>query len=546
MQMLNALISAITTPIRTLYYWGSRCLPGVKSLAKLSLPMKWALVALLFCIINFIASILAFYQVRDTDRKSLLLWGGGFLVGTIVIPILVYYFVKYLLMEERSRYPDIDRIWHEGVDETEAKGLVLSNTPIFLILGVKSHRQAKALVELTELDFGVNVPASGDSSISFHACSRGVFVFLNGCSCISRLSLSAPTVGVVRDITKTSPLPQTKQSGTIDAASFGFDPYSAPAAESPMSMPSMSMPGAAAGGGMSGNAGGTMHLEDLQELNEMWTQPATSRALSSQEIAECEDKLRHLCKLIRKTRGALCPINGIVTALPMDLVESSCGPLQVSIQKDLAVLRDELQVRCSITAIVTGMEEEEGFIEFLRRLPPQQVVDNRMGKGCDIWAAPELSRLEAVAIHATGTFEDWIYMLFQQDNSLKMKYNSRLFQLLCRVRGQFATNLRAVLSRGFGFDPMIEPQLAFEQFLFSGCYFVAAGAGPSQQAFVKSVFAKTLDQEGELEWSPAARSHDAYYQFLANLAALVGMIALGVTVAVLVYHYNFGKTNGTQ
>ncbi len=536
MQLLNTIVSAITTPIRTLYYWGSQCLPGVKSLAKLSLPTKWSLVALLFCIINFVAAILAYYQARDSQTKNFFLTVIVFLVGTVIIPILVYYFVKYLLMEERSRYPDIDRIWYEGVHESESKGLVLSNTPIFLILGVKSHRQVKSLVELTELDFGVNVPPSGDSAISFHACSRGVFVFLNGCSCISRLSLTSNSAGAVRDITQTSPLPQSKQSGTIDAASFGFDPYSAPV-ETPM--PSMSLP--MQGGAASGNAGGTMHLEDLQELNEIWTQQSTSRSLSSQEIAECDDKLRHVCKLIRKTRGSLCPINGVVTALSMELVESSCGPLQVSIQKDLAVLREELQVRCSVTAIVTGMEEEEGFIEFIRRLPPQQVVDNRMGKGCDIWAAPELSRLEAVAVHATGTFEDWIYMLFQQDNSLKMKYNSRLFQLLCRVRGQFATNLREVLSRGFGFDPMIEPQLAFEQFLFSGCYFVAAGVGPSQQAFVKSVFAKTLDQEGELEWSPAARRTDAYYQFLANLAALVGMVALGVTIAVLVYHFNFAQ-----
>ena len=182
------------------------------------------------------------------------------------------------------------------------------------------------------------------------------------------------------------------------------------------------------------------------------------------------------------------------------------------------------------------MEIEEGFIELIKRLPPQKVSENRFGKGSDIWVSPETARLDAIAIHAIATFEDWIYMLFQEENALKKKHNSRLFSMLCRVRGEFSGNLRAVLTTGFGFDPKTQPNLAHEQFLFGGCYFGATGGTTNQQAFVKSVFAKTIQQDGELEWAPEARIRDSQYHFLANLAALIGTIAI-IAIAVMLILY---------
>jgi hypothetical protein len=94
-----------------------------------------------------------------------------------------------------------------------------------------------------------------------------------------------------------------------------------------------------------------------------------------------------------------------------------------------------------------------------------------------------------------------------------------------------------VLSAGFGFDPRTAPHLAYEQFLFGGCYFGATGSNPSQQAFVKSVFAKTLQQEGELEWTPQARARDQQFHFLANLAALIGTVAIIAIVTMLVIEF---------
>ncbi len=528
MQFLDTIISAITTPIRILYYWGSQCVPGVKALGRLSLPMKWALVALLFCLINLIAAVLTDSSWNTTNSIRWIV----FLVGSIVIPFLVFFFVKFLLMEEQSRFPELDRVWFDGLRESESKGIDLATTPIFLILGAKSRSEAKTMMELTDLDLPVSVPASGESLISFHAGSRGIFLFLNGCSCVSRMSFATGVSSVNKDLTRTNPLPHQQKRETLladDASSFGMERSMSMHAEAPAMLSAEPRPVA---------AGSTMQLDDIQDVNEILMQPTGGRSLSSQDALECTDRLRHMCKLIKKSRGPVCPINGIVVAIPMDLVENSCGGLQVAIQKDLELLRSELKVRCSITSVITGMEQDEGFIEFTKRLPAQQITENRMGKGCQIWASPEMSRLDAISVHATGAFEDWIYTLFQKDDALKKSRNSKLFQLLVRVRGTFATNLRVVLSQGFGFDPTSQPWMAKEQFLFSGCYFVAAGTGPSQQAFVKSVFAKVLDQEGDLEWSPAAKRADRYYMFLANIAALVGMLALLTTIGVLIYYFN--------
>lgn len=71
----------------------------------------------------------------------------------------------------------------------------------------------------------------------------------------------------------------------------------------------------------------------------------------------------------------------------------------------------------------------------------------------------------------------------------------------------------------------------------------ATGATANQQAFVKSVFAKTIQQDGELEWAPEARIRDNQYHLLANLAALVGTLAILAIATMLIMKFvPFAKT----
>ena len=59
-------------------------------------------------------------------------------------------------------------------------------------------------------------------------------------------------------------------------------------------------------------------------------------------------------------------------------------------------------LRCSVTALVTGIEEESGFRELVRRVGRDKARDSRFGKGFSEDNEPLGERLEALAIHACG------------------------------------------------------------------------------------------------------------------------------------------------
>ncbi len=530
MNFIQSLIDAITTPIRQLITWFVQCLPGMNAIARLSLPTKWSLLSLLFLLMIWGAALVRHYFFDKGTRH----WFEYEVVPVFFvmsISIFVYFFVLFLLKEQPSRYPELDRIWSDALEQSKDKSISISNTPLFLVLGASNQREVKTIVSSMGIDFPVDIQSSGAPPLTFHACRDAIFVFVNGCNCISRLSATSNFTSSEKNVPPVDGMRPNDVGGTIDATHLAGplnaepENFNKTITSEPFSSSEPFSPG------------GTMLLDESVDVNELWKPTSNSKILTSQEIVDNDDRLRHVCKLVKKARLPLCPINGIVTTLRFELVESSGAQLQVAIQKDLTILREEFQVRCPNTVLITGMEQEEGFIEMIKRLPPQQPAENRFGKGSELWVAPEAARLDAIAVHATATFEDWIYMLFQEANALKKKNNSRLFMMLCRVRGAFSASLRSVLAQGFGFDTRLEPQLAYEQFLFGGCYFAATGTLPNQQAFLKSVFAKVMQQEGELEWAPKARRLNGQYQFLANIAALVGTIALIAIAGMLIHKY---------
>jgi hypothetical protein len=560
---ITSLVHAITMPIQTIYSWIMRYTPGLKNLPSISPAMRLALTTFLFLVLIYIAGVLSYSFSRTAATRELWEFIVLFLL-VIAIPIIVYYLVKAWMIKEQSRYPDIDRVWEAGLAECARHGFAVSDVPIFIVLGGRDQRQSANIMQASQQALTVTMPSQEDADIALFANSQALFLFVNGCSCLSRLSTApvGPLASGASGAAVVGPAMAGGQpSGTIDASMFGQTPFGgtpadrAPAsaamgqtltegAFAPAPQPGAQQPAAyqpAAAG-----VGGTMLLPEGQAFDNYLASQGGSASqaevqrvpqLSSQDIFEREQKLRHVCGLLNKARQPLCPINGLITLLPFDLVENASAQVQTAAQKDLAVLRAELLVRCPNTIVITQMDREEGFQELVKRVGEERAREFRFGKGSEVWNAPDGARLEATAAHAVGSFEDWIYMLFQEENALKHRYNSRLFMLLCRVRGKFAENLRAVLARGFGFDPLTESHLAYEQFLFSGCYFAAAGADPSRQAFTKSIFNKCLEQEGELEWVPEARARDQQQQFAANLLALVGMLSVISIICMLAWHF---------
>ncbi len=447
----------------------------------------------------------------------------------IVIPTITYYLTKYLMIREESPYPEIDRIWYDAMNECERLGIFLDKVPLFVGLGSPSGQFGGHLLKIAEMNMSVSVPQQGEGDIAVFANSQAVFVFLPKCSCLSALAaMPAETM----DIMPTPVYHDIGESGrTIDPSYFAGQAHRD---VSPTQTPQLSPRD------MVGSQ--TLLLPDDQDFGDLLRGEETQtvskpKTLPSAAIADCEDRLKHVCGLIKESRGNLCPINGLLTTIPFSVIETSSPQLQLAAQKDLSILRQQLMVRCGNVLLVTEMETEDGFQELINRFGPQRSRDYRFGKGCELWTAPESERLAAVGAHATGAFEDWIYMLFQDEKALQRRYNSRLFKLLCKIRGPFSRSLNELLARGFGFDPQQSPELATEQFLFGGCYFAATGSENGRQAFVRSVLQKIVEQEGQLEWAPAARQIDSQYQFAANIAVLVGTGSLVSIVIMLIYHF---------
>ncbi|MCA9192386.1 MAG: hypothetical protein KDB03_11510 [Planctomycetales bacterium] len=560
MQLLTNIINAVTTPVRYLSQWFMRIVPGLKRIPAISLPSLLAISVFLFLLIVVTTFLFIYrYNSDQLGQKSVWEWVIAYSLS-FAIPIAVYWLVRLWMSKEESRYPEIERIWHTGLEQCQQQGIHLTRVPIFLVLGARDQQQIKHLMHATGISFLVEFPPE-PADISFYANQDALFLFVTGCSCISGLSTAplasqfgsqsnginggvSPTFfggtidasqlasGSGQTYANTSPVPtQTLTDDQFPAGSVG----STSGTINPLASPANSQ--ASARESNLGSFQGTIMLPaegGLQQILGPQDSKNTAVAqLSSKQMYEKEQKLRYVCSLIRTGRQNLCPINGMITLLPFSLIENSSGQVQTAAQKDLATLREELMVRCSNTILVTELESVDGFTELIKRVGDKRTSEFRFGKGCEVWNAPEGKRLEALAMHAVGAFEDWIYMLFQEENALRQRYNSRLFMLLCRIRGGFAQNLKAVLSRGFGFDPQTECSLASEQFLFGGCYFGAAGNDPSRQAFIKSVFMKGIQQEGELEWLPEARRRDSQLQLVANLFALLATASFLAIVVML-------------
>ena len=96
------------------------------------------------------------------------------------------------------------------------------------------------------------------------------------------------------------------------------------------------------------------------------------------------------------------------------------------------------------------MEAESGFAELVRRVGVERAKANRFGRGFDQWSPPTAENLDALTSQACGAFEDWVYDLFQQQDALGKAGNTKLYQLLCRVRSHVHQQLATVLVNGIG------------------------------------------------------------------------------------------------
>lgn len=537
---LRQLLDAVTYPLRALLYAPGKLLEGSRRLSGISLPARVALLAALFLLICVAVALVAFTQTQQRSfvhAKLTLTFIVVVVVLVFIIPLVLYKALKLWLEGEVSPYPDIDRAWKAGLAELDRQGLDLKQVPLYLILGTAGQGQEKSLFDAARLGLNVREIPPGPAPLHWYAGPDGVYLSTSGTGCLSRLAVMAAQTTEPESIRvpEAGPLPGpgpdairgTVMLGSPEAAAMPpVRRTSAPA--QPAQSPPPNIYGTMIIGAT--NAGG----------DESDAAPRTAEKhvvkLEQHEAAEQDRRLEYVCRLIRRIRQPLCPINGVLTLIPFALVQRSAPEaieVQRAVNKDLATLQRTLQVRCPVTAMVIGLEEESGFRELVRRVGHERAVHQRFGKGFSVWNPPLAERLEALAAHACGVFEDLVYALFREKDALSKPGNARLFALLCKIRRNVQSRLTKILASGYGVET--ESPAGTQSLLMSGCYFAGTGESEDRQAFVKSVVDKLHEQQEELEWMPEAIREDDRYQLFAQLALVVDTLLLAGIAAVMAY-----------
>ena len=531
-RVLNSLVSTISLPIRSFYHLIATYNPCRVLLQRLSLPARWAVLTF-FCL----SLLLGAYLIRIRFFN-----GSGFkppnedfvgVIGSLVtlfISLLVYGYIQFLLKEKPSPYSDIDRVITEGLQELADRKIEVLKTPIFLVLGTENVLNNRLVIEAAAGKPTTLAPKTGDDCLSIHASQDAIWIFPHGCNSISVVNhLATPTES---DQDSDDDSLHDSIAGTMSADDMEFEAEDESARwgkthnfdefEPPID-------------------GGTIQMED--DFDPMRDASASHVAPTARfnplDLEQAEERLRHVCRWLRKIRGNVCPINGVLTAIPFEAIVSKSEHLSKAVQADLKILREELQVRVPNTLLVSGMENEPGFTTMTNLLGPHRTEKQRIGKGAHEKASPENKYLAVIAKQAASAIEDQIFDLFQQGEVLRNSNTPNLFRLLCRMRGNFGTNLIKIVEDSFGFDPFKQHELSNSQFLFGGCYFAAGGIRKKEHAFLPSVLAKVFELRSNFDWSMDAQRRDLLYQKQAAWVSLIGLSALVAIAALLAFRFRF-------
>ena len=558
--MIRSFVDAVLYPFRVLSRIPSNIISSPRRMLGLSLQARAALLLFFSLLLAAIVWAVVNYLRLDIEQYSHFFWTELPAVAILVavIPLVVWYALKLWLEGEPSPFPDIDRTWKAAMEAMAEQSIDPSEAPIFLILGPGNNDAVHSFMAASNITFPVRVPA-GPAPLHVFANQQSVYIVCTETCQLGRLLGGVPTgpgpgpaamAQPAFDPTRTMQVGGPGQFGAGDpfAGSGSAGPAPAdtgttrtdipsgladvrvpvPAHNQPLDIRGTMLVGDAAGGATAAAHG-----------------PAavTPSRLDPQESGESTARLAYVCRLLRRLRDPLCPVNGVMVTTPFGILadgsQEAVNQLLMSLKSDLATLRGTLRIRCSVTHVVDGMEKEAGFRELVRRVGAERASSQRFGKGFGLWNLPTADQLDALVKHACGAFEDWSYLLFREGEGLSKPGNRHLYALLCRIRSSFRHRLGNVIRAAYALDPNAPDPRGREPLLFSGCYFVANGSTPDRQAFLASVFKKSSAEEEELEWGSEAVGEERRMQAGVQTLLVINGVLVAVIIALLLYHFQF-------
>ncbi len=510
-----------------------------------SLPFRVATILFIFLLVCIIGYYVASLNSKNEVPENILdpIYIISWLVLLFAIPIAAFYTVRAWLETEPSQYPDLDEAWQQGVAAISKAGINIDECPLFLAIGIASPRDADNLMQAVDWDLIVEGQPTGKSPLRWYASKDAIVVYLLDASATSLLqqqaqqAIPAPSLAVggggmrgtlvgngsessygsTISSKAESPTPHTGIRGTI----ISGEAASLPPAVAPSSP--MGLRGTMLAGGSPAS-----------------TTPPTSAAayvnLDRREIGDHADRLARVCRLAAESRQPLCPINGSIAIIDWQtLVGAPAGQLSTVLREDATRMIEATNLHAPMALLVTGLDDEMGFIELTRRVGEGRARDNRFGHGFNHQAPLEAGQLAILARQACGAFEDWIYELFRHPDALGRTNNDKLYALLCKMRSEVQSKVVEMVSSLSG---ACVPSGGRGP-LLCGCYFGAAGGSRMRQAFVRSVFAKLLELEEDLEWSDQAWQKESTYRSIVSVMLVINALLITTILGLIVIYFFF-------
>jgi hypothetical protein len=512
---LKQILQYLTAPFRLLLQGPTYLISTPRKVWGMKPALRAAVLMAIFLVVCTVIVAID-YAVREgvgnAGRPLVLTWIAAEMALLIALPLATYHLVRLWLEGDVSKYPDIDQAWDEGVTALAEQGIELSDLPLYVVLGAGTEADCLTLMGASRLTAVVSGAPRGPAPLRWYATSNAIYLFCNGLGRIGRLSELAASGGRgggggANPITATMVAGAPPRQATV-ASGFPGDVTKTGAGAGPI-LGTIVAAGGSGGGERSGGEAAP-----------------TSSGMSRKDADEQTDRLDYAMQKLRRARQPYCANNGVLTILPHAVLENVVYAREApeSVRTDLNAVRSSCRVASPVTMLVTGMESEAGFAELIRRVGHERARSSRFGKGFDVWNVASDENLDALSLHACGSFEDMVYTLFAADDGSDPRSNGKLYELLCRVRKHLQPRLRGVLVNGYAVETEGngEPPR-----LFSGCYFAATGRGGDSQAFVRSVFDKLDQQCEDLQWSDRALREEGAYRWVlwglnfANAALLL-------------------------
>ncbi len=451
---------------------------------------------------NWISGSIRFYWLPAmTLCLYAMLWLGWWLYRLLNLQVPV----------ETAEFPDIDRAWKQACEALDRQNIRLDSTPLFLVLGGATSGE-ESLFQAAALKASVKqTPREADEPLHVRANADGIWLTCHGTSVLGQQLLE-----------------EGGSSGGPGEASL-----ETLSGESPDAFKTM-------GAG----AGETLRIEDLigsirKSQAQLSSQSSSRTRRATVDFERYSSRLRHLCRLIARDRGGLCPLNGVLVILPITLADpgNPIADICAAAKKDLTEAFEALRMRCPVLFLISDLDRLDGFPDLIERLPSNQ-RSSRMGQrfplvpDLDLEDVPDRIR-DSVAWIGTTLFPTMVNSLFQvespggEDISDVTRANSGLFRFLVAMRDRRERVAQMVKES--------IPELTGEPILYRGCYLAGTGSdSATEQAFAPGVLMLLIKQQDSVTWTEDALRQDRNFSRLAGGLKTFFLLAIGSGVLAII------------